>query len=122
MLWCVAGFGVFTIFFGLSHSLVLSMVALFSSAPPTWSAWSFAASWFSLPHQTNARARERRGHDFHRRIQRIRPIRIRYNRGVVRDGAAVVLVGGVGAIVVTALWGPWMFPELRMPDQLHVGG
>ena len=27
-LWCVAGFGVFTILFGLSHSLVLSMIAL----------------------------------------------------------------------------------------------
>ena len=28
MLWCVAGFGVATILFGLSHSMVLSMVAL----------------------------------------------------------------------------------------------
>ena len=28
MLWCVAGFGVFTILFGISHSLVLSMVSL----------------------------------------------------------------------------------------------
>ena len=28
MLWCVAGFGVATILFGISHSLVLSMIAL----------------------------------------------------------------------------------------------
>src|SRR5437879_11602693 len=28
MLWCVAGFGVFTIVFGLSRSLVLSMLSL----------------------------------------------------------------------------------------------
>ena len=28
MLWCVAGFGVFTILFGISRSLVLSMIAL----------------------------------------------------------------------------------------------
>ena len=28
MLWCVAGFGVFTILFGLSHSLAFSMIAL----------------------------------------------------------------------------------------------
>ena len=28
MLWCVAGFGVATILFGVSHSLVLSMIAL----------------------------------------------------------------------------------------------
>ena len=29
MLWCVAGFGVFTILFGLSHSFALSLTALF---------------------------------------------------------------------------------------------
>ena len=28
MLWCVAGFGFFTILFGLSHSLILSLIAL----------------------------------------------------------------------------------------------
>ena len=28
MLWCVAGFGAFTILFGISHNLILSMVAL----------------------------------------------------------------------------------------------
>ena len=28
MLWCVAGFGVATILFGISHSLALSMIAL----------------------------------------------------------------------------------------------
>src|SRR4029077_12451343 len=28
MLWCVAGFGVFTILFGISRSLILSMIAL----------------------------------------------------------------------------------------------
>src|SRR5947207_10308168 len=28
MLWCVAGFGVFTIVFGISRSLTLSMIAL----------------------------------------------------------------------------------------------
>ena len=37
MLWCVAGFGVFTILFGISRSLILSMVALYCwSAPWTW--------------------------------------------------------------------------------------
>jgi cell division protein FtsX len=30
---------------------------------------------------------------------------------------AAVVLGGVGAIVVTALWA-WMFPELRNADQL----
>ena len=29
MLWCVAGFGVSTILFGLSRSLVVSLIALF---------------------------------------------------------------------------------------------
>ncbi len=28
MLWCVAGFGVFTVLFGISHNLVLSLIAL----------------------------------------------------------------------------------------------
>ena len=38
MLWCVAGFGVCTIIFGLSRSLALSLVRCSCSARPTWSA------------------------------------------------------------------------------------
>jgi hypothetical protein len=68
----------------------------------------------------NARTRECRGHDFHRRFQRTR----RICAGLASEwfGAVpAVVLGGVGAIVVTVLW-TWIFPELRRADSLSRAG
>ena len=59
----------------------------------------------------DARTRERRELGVHRRVERSGTVRIGGDGGVAGGGPAVVL-GGIGTIVVVALWAS-LFPELR---------
>ena len=117
MLACVAAFGGFTILFGVSHSLTLSMVAL---------AFVGASDMISVVIRgvlvQLATPDEMRG-----RVNAVDMIFIgasnefgQFESGVTAawwGSVPAVVLGGVGAIVVTALWA-WIFPELRRADQL----
>ena len=117
MLWCVAGFGVFTILFGLSHSLALSMIALILVGATDMVSVVVRGILIQLATPDQMRGR----------VNAVDMIFIgasnefgQFESGVTAawfGTVAAVVLGGVGAIVVTALWA-WMFPELRNADQL----
>jgi MFS family permease len=117
MLWCVVGFGVCTILFGISHSLALSMIALVLVGATDMVSVVVRGILIQL-----ATPNEMRG-----RVNAVDMIFIGTSNelGGFESGATAawlgvvpaVIVGGAGAIIVTALWA-WMFPELRNADQL----
>ncbi len=112
MLWCVAGFGVFTILFGLSHSLALSMIALVMVGATDMVSVMTRAILVQL-----ATPDEMRG-----RVSAVDMIFIGASNelGQFESGVAAawlgavpaVVLGGIGTLVVTALWA-WGFPDLR---------
>jgi MFS family permease len=117
MLWCVAGFGVCTILFGLSRSLVLSLAAL---------ALVGACDMVSVVvRQTMVQLStpdEMRG-----RVSAVGMIFIgasnelgQFESGITAQwfGAVpAVVLGGIGTLAVVALW-TWRFPVLRRVDKL----
>ncbi len=117
MLWCVAGFGLFTIVFGLSRNLVLSLVALvLVGASDTISVVvRHTLVQISTPD-------EMRG-----RVSSVNMIFIgasnelgQFESGLTAQwfGAVpAVILGGIGTLVIVALWAA-RFPELRRVDQL----
>ena len=117
MLWCVAGFGLFTILFGLSHNLVLSMIALVLVGATDMVSVVVRGILIQL-----ATPDEMRG-----RVNAVDMIFIGASNevGQFESGltaawfgtVAAVVIGGAGAIGVTALWA-WMFPQLRNADRL----
>jgi MFS family permease len=117
MLWCVAGFGVFTIVFGLSRSLVLSMVALFLVGASDMVSVVVRGVLIQLDTPDAMRGR----------VNAVDMIFIGASNelGEFESGLAAqwfgavpaVVLGGVGTILVVLLWA-WMFPELRKADRL----
>jgi len=117
MLACVAGFGLATVLFGLSRSFVLSVVALVLVGATDMVSVIVRATLIQV-----ATPDEMRG-----RVNAVDMIFIgasnelgQFESGVTAEwfGAVpAVILGGVGAIVVTGLWA-WMFPELRKVDRL----
>jgi MFS family permease len=117
MLWCVAGFGAFTILFGLSRSLPLSMLALlFVGATDTVSV-VIRATLVQM-----ATPDEMRG-----RVNAVDMIFIgasnefgQFESGLTAQWfgtVPAVVLGGIGTLLITALWA-WTFPELRQADQI----
>ena len=115
MLWCVAGFGVCTVIFGLSSNLALSLVALaLVGACDTVS----VVVRHTLVQLTTPD--EMRG-----RVSAVNTIFIgasnevgQFESGITAQwfGAVpAVVVGGLGTIAVVALWA-WMFPALRRAE------
>ncbi len=112
MLWCVAGFGVFTILFGVSHNLVLSMIALVLVGATDMISVMTRAILVQL-----ATPDEMRG-----RVSAVDMIFIgasnelgQFESGVTAawfGTVPAVVLGGIGTLVVTAIWA-WGFPELR---------
>jgi MFS family permease len=117
MLWCVGGFGAFTIVFGLSRSLALSLVALLLAGAADAVSVYVRAILVQL-----ATPDEMRG-----RVNAVDMIFIGASNqlGEFESGLTAqlfgtvpaVVLGGAGAIVVTLLWA-WAFPDLRNVDQL----
>ncbi len=117
MLWCVAGFGVCTIIFGLSRSLALSLVALFLLGASDMISVIIRSVLVQL-----ATPDEMRG-----RVNAVDMIFIGVSNelGQFESGLTAhwfgtvpaVVLGGVGTLVVIAIWA-WAFPELRNADQL----
>src|SRR6266853_1378800 len=119
MLLCVAAFGVFTIVFGISHSLVLSLIALFLAGAADMVSVIIRATLVQV-----ATPDEMRG-----RVNAIDFLFIGVSNelGEFESGLTAqwfgtvpaVVLGGVGTLVVIGIWA-WLFPELRKADQLTV--
>jgi MFS family permease len=115
MLWCVAAFGIFTIVFGISRSLTVSLVAL---------ALTGAADMVSVVIRVTlvqlATPDQMRG-----RVNAVDMIFIgasnelgQFESGITAGWfgtVPAVILGGIGTLVVTALWA-WWFPALRRAD------
>jgi MFS family permease len=117
MLWCVAGFGLCTVLFGISRSFALSLVALFLVGATDMVSVIVRATLIQV-----ATPDEMRG-----RVNAVDMIFIgasnelgQFESGITAQwfGAVpAVILGGIGAVVVTGLWA-WMFPQLRKVNQL----
>jgi len=119
MLWCVAGFGLSTVLFGLSSSFALSLFALFVVGATDMVSVIVRATLIQV-----ATPDEMRG-----RVNAVDMIFIgasnelgQFESGITAQWLGTVpavILGGIGAMVVTGLWA-WIFPQLRKVDQLPV--
>jgi len=117
MLWCVTGFGVFTILFGISHNLWLSLIALVLVGATDMVSVVIRGILVQV-----ATPDEMRG-----RVNAVDMIFIGASNelGQFESGLTAhwfgtvpaVVLGGVGTLLVIAIWA-WRFPELRQADQL----
>jgi MFS family permease len=117
MLWCVTGFGVFTILFGISHNLWLSLAALVLVGATDMVSVVIRGILVQV-----ATPDEMRG-----RVNAVDMIFIgasnelgQFESGLTAHwfgSVPAVVLGGVGTLLVVAIWA-WRFPELRQVDQL----
>jgi MFS family permease len=118
LLWAVAGFGVFTIIFGLSRSLTVSLIALLLLGASDMISVIIRATLTLLATPDAMRGR----------VTAVDMIFIgtsnefgQFESGVTAQWfgtVPAVVLGGVGTLVVIALWA-WWFPELRRAGELH---
>jgi MFS family permease len=116
MLWCVAGFGLFTVVFGLSRSFMLSLIALLFVGATDMVSVVTRGTLVQLSTPDEMRGR----------VNAVEMMFIgasnelgQFESGITAQWLGTVpavVVGGVGALVVTALWA-WGFPELRKAEQ-----
>ena len=117
MLWCVAGFGVFTILFGISRSLTLSLIALALVGATDMVSVIVRATLVQIATPDGMRGR----------VNSVDMVFIGASNelGQFESGLTAhwfgtipaVVLGGIGTLAVTGLWA-WMFPELRDADKL----
>jgi MFS family permease len=117
MLVAVAAFGVFTIVFGISHNLILSLAALFLIGATDMVSVIIRAMLIQI-----ATPDEMRG-----RVNAVDMLFIGVSNelGGFESGLTAqwfgtvpaVVIGGVGTLLVIAIWA-WLFPELRTADRL----
>jgi MFS family permease len=119
MLLCVAGFGLSTIVFGISRSLMVSLGALFLLGACDMVSVIIRAMFVQM-----ATPNEMRG-----RVNAVDMLFIGVSNelGEFESGLTAqwfgtvpaVVLGGIGTLIVIAAWA-WLFPELRNADQLTV--
>ena len=121
LLWCVCGFGVFTIVFALSRNVVLSVISLIliGSCDMVSVILRHTLVQISTPN-------EMRG-----RVSAVNMVFIsasnevgQFESGLTAQWFGAVnaaVLGGIGTIVVVALWA-WLFPELRRVSELQPKG
>jgi MFS family permease len=117
MLFCVAGFGVFTIVFGVSRSLTVSLIALVLVGASDMVSVVVRGTLVQIATPDAVRGR----------VNAVDMIFIGASNelGQFESGLTAhwfgtvpaVLLGGVGTLVVVGLWA-WMFPDLRDADKL----
>ena len=118
MLTCVAGFGVFTIVFGISRSLTLSLLALFMVGATDMVSVIIRATLVQIATPDPMRGR----------VNAVDMLFIGASNelGEFESGLTAhwfgteraVVLGGIGTLIVIVLWA-WLFPDLRNADQLH---
>jgi MFS family permease len=117
LLWSVAGFGVFTIIFGVSRSLILSLIALFLLGASDMISVIIRATLVQLGTPDAMRGR----------VTAVDMIFIgasnefgQFESGLTAQWfgtVPAVVLGGIGTLVVIAIWA-WRFPELRKAGEL----
>jgi MFS family permease len=121
MLVCVGGFGVFTIVFGISRNLILSLVALTLVGASDMVSVVIRVTLLQLMTPDQMRGR----------VNAVDMVFIgasnelgQFESGLTASWfgtVPAVILGGIGALVVTALWA-FGFPELRRADKLTSTG
>ncbi len=117
MLWCVAGFGLFTVVFGISRNVYLSLISLLLIGATDMVSVIVRSTMVQL-----ATPDEMRG-----RVSAVNMIFIgasnefgQFESGITAQWfgtVPAVVFGGIGTLVVVAVWSLW-FPELRHVDRL----
>jgi len=117
MLLCVGGFGAFTIVFGISRSLTLSLIALFLVGMSDMVSVVIRGVLVQVATPDAVRGR----------VNAVDMIFIGASNelGEFESGLTAhwlgtvpaVILGGAGTLIVVALWA-WLFPELREADRL----
>jgi len=117
MLWCVGGFGAFTVVFGLSHNLALSLIALVLLGATDMISVIVRHTMVQLDTPDSMRGR----------VSAVNMVFIgasnevgQFESGLTAQwfGAVpAVVLGGLATIGVVALWA-WLFPSLRKVDRL----
>ena len=112
MMWCVFGFGLFTVIFGVSRGMALSLAALALTGACDMVSVVVRSTMVQL--RTPDRMRGR--------VSAVNMVFIgasnevgQFESGITAQWfgtVPAVILGGVGTIVVVALW-MWVFPELR---------
>jgi MFS family permease len=118
LLWSVAGFGICTILFGVSTSLVLSLVSLIFLGAADMVSVIIRATLVQLRTPDQMRGR----------VMAVDMVFIgtsnelgQFESGLTAQWfgtVPAVLLGGFGTLVVIALWA-WLFPELRRARELN---
>jgi len=121
MLWCVCGFGVFTVIFGLSRNVMLSLTALALIGACDMVSVIVRHTLVQL-----ATPDEMRG-----RVSAVNVVFIgasnevgQFESGLTAQWfgtVPAVVLGGLGTIAIVALWA-WRFPALRRVDALVQAG
>jgi MFS family permease len=117
MLWCVAGFGVATILFAVSRSLIISLAALFLVGATDMVSVIVRQMLIQLGTPDEMRGR----------VNAVDMVFIgasnelgQFESGLTAQWfgtVPAVVLGGIGTLAVTALWA-WTFPELRAAESL----
>lgn len=117
MLFCVAGFGLFTIVFGLSRSLALSMASLVLVGACDMVSVVIRGTLVQIATPDSVRGR----------VNAVEMIFIgasnefgEFESGVTAQWLGLVpavVLGGIGTLVIVGLWA-WLFPELRKTESL----
>ncbi len=120
MLWCVAGFGVFTIIFGLSRNLYISLASLLLLGASDMVSVVIRNTLVQITTPDEMRGR----------VSAVNMLFIgasnefgQFESGITAHWfgtVPAVVFGGVGTLVVIAVWS-WLFPELRHADELVKG-
>jgi hypothetical protein len=117
LLWCVFGFGAFTIVFGISRSMLLSLAALALIGACDMVSVVVRHTLVQLTTPDEMRGR----------VSAVNVLFIgasnevgQFESGITAQwfGAVpAVVLGGVGTVAIVLLWA-WMFPSLRRVDEL----
>ena len=117
LLWSVAGFGIFTIIFGISRSLTISLIALLLLGASDMISVIIRATLVQLRTPDEMRGR----------VTAVDMVFIgtsnelgQFESGLTAQWfgtVPAVLLGGVGTLVVIGLWA-WIFPDLRRAGSL----
>ena len=118
MLFCVGGFGLFTVVFGLSHSLALSMASLLLVGACDMVSVFIRGTLVQIATPDAVRGR----------VNAVEMIFIgasnefgEFESGITAQWLGTVpavVLGGIGTLVIVSLWA-WLFPELRKTETLR---